>query len=171
MIYANIEPKVYAVATWLTTYLPTYLALAGSELAPWPSDTSFPSALELPDDDYTPPALKKAAVGSTIPPSGPFPYLLVALDSIAIEDAGQASQWVTLSLKAVLAIQENSERRIGAALMRYSDALIMAVGSNVTMDGTFDEIKLTAIDTDELPQNRVGFLSADLTARFEITCE
>ena len=171
MNYANIEPKVYGTAIWLITYLPEYLALATSELAPWPSETDFPSILDVPDESYTPPALKKASVGVTIPPAGPFPYLLTVLDNVTVEWAGQNSDMLTLNMKVVIAMQENSERRIGAALMRYMDALTMAIGKNVTLDGLFDEIKLTNMDKDESAATKVGFLVADLVAKYEVTCE
>jgi hypothetical protein len=169
--YANIEPKVYKTAIWLLTYLPEYLALASAELATWPSDTDFPSAFDMPDENNTPLAIKKASVGVTVPKAGPFPYLLLVLDNVGVEWSGQNSDIVTLNMKVILAVQENSERRIGVALMRYMDALTMAIGKNVTLNGLFNEIKLTMMDVAESPETRAGFMVADLVAKYEITCE
>ena len=55
--------------------------------------------------------------------------------------------------------------------MRYMDGMIQAIGANITLDGIYDEIKITNLDRDELPANKVGFIIADLSARLEIVCE
>jgi len=173
MIHSNLEPVIYKTAAWLTAYLQGYITNATAEraVATYPSVTDFPSILDYPDDDYTPPALKRAAVGSVIPPSGPFPYLLLVLDGVVPEWSGQNSENLNITMKAIVAIQENNDRKLGIALMRYMDGLIQALGANITLDGIFDEIKITNIDKDELPANKVGFLIADLSARLEIVSE
>jgi len=171
MAYSNIEPNVYGVAVWLAQYLPTYLTAANAEQTSWPGDMVFPSIFLVPDEDYNPPALRRAAVGSSIPMEGPFPYLMVELDSVDVEWAGQNSEFITLRLRVIIALQETREKKLLAALTRYMDALVQAVGHNVTLGGLLEEAKVTHIEKDELPANHVGFVTADMTAKFEILCE
>jgi hypothetical protein len=74
-------------------------------------------------------------------------------------------------MKLVTALQENNEKRLFPALARYIDAIVHAVGNNVTLDGLVDETKITGLDKDEVPENHTGFVIADLSVKFELICD
>lgn len=167
----TIERVVYGVAAWFADNLPDYLVKANEAMAGWPNGTILPALLEAPSATGEAPALVKVGVGNSIPSSGPFPYLLVALDSTDLESAGQCSDWVTLHLKLVVAFQENNEARILPDAARYMDALARAVGEHSTLDGLADEAHLTNLDKDELPANATGFVIGDLSVKFELICD
>jgi hypothetical protein len=169
--YSAIEPVIYRVADWFAAHLPDYLAEADEAMVSWHDGDTFPAIFDPPAAAYEVPSLRKVGIGTSIPASGPFPYLLVALDSVDVESAGQTSDWITLHMKLVTALQENNEKRLFPALARYIDAIVHAVGNNVTLDGLVDETKITGLDKDEVPENHTGFVIADLSVKFELICD
>lgn len=171
MTYTAMEPVIYGVAIWFAEHLPEYLAATNDAMASWPDGILVPALLDPPPAASGAPALRKVLLGTSIPASGPFPCLLVALDSVDVESAGQNSDWITLHLKLVVALQENNEKRILPDTARYMDALTHAVGENVTLGGLVDEAKIPSLEKDEVPANGTGFVVADLSTKFEMICD
>jgi hypothetical protein len=93
----------------------------------WHDGDTFPAIFDPPAAAYEVPSLRKVGIGTSIPASGPFPYLLVALDSVAVESAGQTSDWITLHMKLVTALQENNERS-GCSLRSHANRRHSACG-------------------------------------------
>lgn len=170
-MHANIEPILYGIAVWLAENVPTYLTKVNGDMASWPGSITFPAIFQPAGSVFNPPALKRVSVVSSIPSSGPFPFLMVNLDDFDVEWSGQNSEKITLKIMLVLALSESKNGKLLSALLRYADAIVQAVGSNVTLGGLVEEAKVISADKDELPAKGTGFLVVNMTARFEIICE
>lgn len=171
MTYTNIEPIIYKIGIWIAENIPEYLNHANTEMISWPNGITIPEILSAQAVANTVPALKKIGFGTSIPTSGPFPYLLIDLDSIDLEPAGQLSNWVKLRLKLIVALQENNEKRLLPDLLRYIDVIAHAIGQHTTLGGIVDEAEMVTFDKDELPGTKTGFIIGDLVVKFELTCD
>jgi hypothetical protein len=180
MTYNNIESVLYSVGTWFANALPLALAEANGQIAAWKTDAAL-----LPDDsmlslsdlfedltfDFEVQPFKKVGVGTLIPASGPFPYLLLIFDDLETESAGQLSDWITLHLKLIVALQENNEKRLPPTLFRYIDAFVHAIGKDGTLGGIVDSARFSTVDKEEVPSSKVGFVVGNLSVKFELICE
>lgn len=167
----NIEPVVYGIASWMAENIPAYLTKVNADMASWPGSSLPPSILQPAASVFDPPALRRVSVVTSIPSTGPFPFLMVNLDDFDVEWAGQNSERITLRVMLVLALSESKPGRLLGALLRYADAIVQAVGSNLTLGGLVEEAKVVSAEKDELPGKDTGFLVVNMTARFEIICE
>lgn len=169
MTYSNVEPIVYGIAARIAILLPTYLTATNAETnaALYPSDTHYPSIFTVPDTSYSAEALKKAAVATSIPATGPFPYMMVNLDGVDYEEIGQNSDLITMRVSLVVALSESKDAKLGHALMRYMDALHKCIAANLTLGGLVQHIKIATIDKQQLAGDKAGFVVADLVATIE----
>lgn len=184
--HSTSERVAYGLRQWMEARFNRYVIAANDarykaglteDLSVYPAEDLYPDEDLLPYGDvpaetpYEAPVVKKFAVKSYIPDNGPFPYMMVNIDSCDIAESANGAYLVTVRASVNIAVNDNKADQANFAIMRYMDAMIDAIHNNAPsgLNGIADSVALEAIDKGELPSAGKGFMIATLVCTKEIS--
>lgn len=183
--HSTAERIAYGLRLWMEARFNRYVTAANEARYKdgMTEDLSvYPGEDLLPDDDlfpfgdvpsetpYLAPLVKKFAVKSYIPDQGPFPYMMINIDSANVEETGIGCYQCIMRASVNIAVNDAKGDQANFAIMRYMDAMIDAIHNNIGsgLNGVADTVKIESIDKGDLPSAGKGFMMCTLVCTKEI---
>lgn len=152
MTKSPCERIIAAIAAYLLANLGTYITRAN-----------------LGTTGYQAPAPKVCAKAVGIPDNGPYPYVMVNRDSIAVEPSANNAQRITMQISVNVGINESKTENADIVADRYTDALIDLFGENLTLGGTVDIAMLKTSDKLIIPSSGEAYVICTVEVTSEVS--